>query len=96
MTTSRPLRGGLIGCGFFAQNHLNAWRDIAGVELAAVCDSDRAKAEAARDKASHVPTPGVQVRQAEQVLFGQWSERFLQSVADSGVQAGVGNEHFLR
>lgn len=42
------LRGALIGCGFFAQNHLNAWRDLAAdVELVAVCDMDRAKAEAA-------------------------------------------------
>ena len=23
------LNGALIGCGFFAINHLNAWRDIA-------------------------------------------------------------------
>ena len=41
------LRGALIGCGFFAQNHLNAWRDLAAdVDLVAVCDMDRAKAEA--------------------------------------------------
>jgi len=36
----RTLRGGLIGCGFFAQNHLNAWRDVRGAEIAAVCDTD--------------------------------------------------------
>lgn len=45
------LKGGLIGCGFFAQNHLHAWRDLAdeGVELVAVCDLDESKAaEAAR------------------------------------------------
>ena len=43
------MRGALIGCGFFAQNHLNAWRDMKaeGVELVAVCDIDPAKAEAA-------------------------------------------------
>lgn len=43
------MRGALIGCGFFAQNHLNAWRDLRadGVDLVAVCDRDRAKAEAA-------------------------------------------------
>ena len=46
------LRGTLIGCGFFAENHLNAWtsmRDtpLEGVELVAVCDRDLAKAEAA-------------------------------------------------
>jgi predicted dehydrogenase len=45
------LRAAVIGCGFFAQNHLQAWRDLgaAGVELTAVCDLDAAKAaEAAR------------------------------------------------
>jgi predicted dehydrogenase len=44
------MRGALIGCGFFAQNHLNAWRDIKadGIELVAVCDRDPAKAEAAQ------------------------------------------------
>lgn len=43
------MRGALIGCGFFAQNHLNAWRDMRadGVELVAVCDIDPAKARAA-------------------------------------------------
>ena len=34
------LSGGLIGCGFFAVNHLHAWRDIEGVEIAAICDRD--------------------------------------------------------
>jgi predicted dehydrogenase len=39
----------VVGCGFFAQNHLNAWRDLAkeGVELVAVCDIDAEKAKAA-------------------------------------------------
>ncbi len=41
------IRAGVIGCGFFAQNHLHAWRDIDDVELVAVCDLDRAKAETA-------------------------------------------------
>ena len=58
MTANRPLRGGLIGCGFFAQNHLNAWRDIPGVELVAVCDSDQAKAEAARQRFGAARTYG--------------------------------------
>ena len=37
------LRGGLIGCGFFALNQLHAWRDIADAEIAAVCDRDPAR-----------------------------------------------------
>jgi D-apiose dehydrogenase len=48
MTKSKaPLRAGVIGCGFFAQNHLHAWRHIPDVELAAVCDIDPEKARAA-------------------------------------------------
>ena len=34
------MKGALIGCGFFAQNHLHAWRDIVGVEIVALCDTD--------------------------------------------------------
>ncbi len=37
------LPGGLIGCGSFAINHLHAWRDIAGVEIVAICDRDPAR-----------------------------------------------------
>ncbi len=45
-------RIGLIGCGFYAQNHLNAWADLKekGAELVAVCDMDSEKAEAAGKK----------------------------------------------
>jgi D-apiose dehydrogenase len=45
------MRGALIGCGFFAQNHLNAWREMRadGVELIAVCDVGGAKARAAAE-----------------------------------------------
>ncbi|MEO5756333.1 MAG: Gfo/Idh/MocA family oxidoreductase [Mesorhizobium sp.] len=43
------IRIGVIGCGFYAQNHLHAWKDLAaeGAVLAAVCDVDAGKAEAA-------------------------------------------------
>lgn len=37
------LRGALIGCGFFAINHLHAWRDIPGAEIVALCDRDPAR-----------------------------------------------------
>ncbi|MEZ5824138.1 MAG: Gfo/Idh/MocA family oxidoreductase [Geminicoccaceae bacterium] len=43
------LKGAVIGCGFFAQNHLKAWGDVRGAELVAVCDRDSAKASAAAD-----------------------------------------------
>lgn len=36
----------MIGCGFFARNHLHAWADVHGASLAAVCDPDRKRAEA--------------------------------------------------
>lgn len=40
------LRGALIGCGFFASNHMNAWRDIGGVAIVALCDRDPARLNA--------------------------------------------------
>ena len=44
------LRGTVIGCGFFAENHLNAWASIPDVELVAVCDIDPAKAASAAQR----------------------------------------------
>lgn len=40
------LRGGLIGCGFFAQNHLHAWRQLEGAVIVALCDSSSERLEA--------------------------------------------------
>ncbi len=37
------MKGALIGCGFFSQNHLHAWRDVSGVEIVALCDTDAAR-----------------------------------------------------
>jgi predicted dehydrogenase len=52
---SKRFRAGLIGCGFYARNHLHAWRDLAAdVDLVAVCDREGQKAEAAA-KAFDVP-----------------------------------------
>ena len=34
------MKGALIGCGFFSRNHLHAWRQLAGVEIVALCDTD--------------------------------------------------------
>ena len=43
------LRGGMIGCGFFAMNHLNGWAGVEGAEIVALCDRDPARlAETAR------------------------------------------------
>lgn len=41
-------RAALVGCGFFAENHLNAWKDLRDrCDLVAVCDLDPAKAASA-------------------------------------------------
>lgn len=40
-------RGVLIGCGFFANNHLNGWKSLPEAEIVAVCDRDQEKAERA-------------------------------------------------
>lgn len=43
--TTRPLRVALVGCGMISLYHLRAWAN-AGAEVVALCDVDRAKAEA--------------------------------------------------
>jgi predicted dehydrogenase len=47
---SQVSRVGIVGCGFFAQNHLAAWAAMEEVSLAAVCDLDQEKASAAKAK----------------------------------------------
>ncbi len=42
-------RGALIGCGFFAENHLHAWSQIEGAEIIALCDLDADRLSAAGD-----------------------------------------------
>ena len=42
-------RGALLGCGFFARNHLNAWGMVDGAEMVAVCDVDASRAKAYAD-----------------------------------------------
>lgn len=39
-------RGALIGCGFFAQNHMHAWNALPGTQIEALCDLDLGKAQA--------------------------------------------------
>ncbi len=40
--TSNPIRVALVGAGFFARFHLDAWRRLDGARLVAVCDRDPA------------------------------------------------------
>lgn len=35
-----PNKVGVIGCGYFSQNHMHAWEALAGVELGGICDVD--------------------------------------------------------
>jgi predicted dehydrogenase len=42
----RPLRGALLGCGSIAPFHLRAWAQIPGVEIVALANRTRSKAEA--------------------------------------------------
>ena len=48
MPQKQSARVAVVGCGFYAQNHLHAWSDLRdqGAELAAVCDLDRERAKA--------------------------------------------------
>lgn len=64
-------RGALIGCGFFARNHLHAWRLIEGAEIVAVCDTDEARARAYADafNVAEVYTDAVTMLTAEQLDF---------------------------
>lgn len=45
-TGSDPIRIGIVGCGFWANYQLAGWQELPGVEVVAVCDSDRQKARA--------------------------------------------------
>ena len=38
--------GALIGCGFFARNHMHAWNEVEGADIVAVCDTDANRARA--------------------------------------------------
>jgi D-apiose dehydrogenase len=46
----QKLRGALIGCGFFAINHLHGWRDAEGAEIVAICDRSAERLKLAGDQ----------------------------------------------
>ena len=60
------MRGAVIGCGFFAQNHLKAWGDVDHAEIVAVCDLDPGKAKAAAALTGGKPYVDVDMMLAEQ------------------------------
>lgn len=46
------LRGALIGCGFFAENHMHGWAGVPGARIVALCDRDPARLAAMSRKIS--------------------------------------------
>lgn len=61
---TKKFRVGIVGCGFFSHNHLNAWATLRaeGVEIAAVCDLSQETATQAA-KTFSVPRPYTDVSQ---------------------------------
>jgi D-apiose dehydrogenase len=53
------LRGALVGCGFFAVNHLQGWRDAKGADVVAICDSNPERLKIVGDQF------GIQARYAD-------------------------------
>jgi predicted dehydrogenase len=68
---ARIYRGALIGCGFFARNHMEAWHRQPRASIAAVCDLDagKARAMAARFGVERSYTDAAQLLTAEQLDF---------------------------
>src|SRR6202453_4100329 len=68
---SSPLRVGVIGCGFFAENHMSAWSSMDDVVLAAVCDLDVGKARSAAERhgASATYADAAEMRDREKLDF---------------------------
>ena len=46
----KKLKGALIGCGFFAENHILAWKELKNIEIICVCDLDIKKANKFKSK----------------------------------------------
>ncbi|MDC3177885.1 Gfo/Idh/MocA family oxidoreductase [Pelagibacteraceae bacterium] len=46
----KKLKGALIGCGFFAENHILAWKELTNIEIICVCDLDIKKANKFKSK----------------------------------------------
>ncbi|AHM61157.1 oxidoreductase domain-containing protein [Flammeovirgaceae bacterium 311] len=46
----KKLKFAVVGAGFWSNYQIAAWNELAGVELVAVCDKDRAKAESVAHK----------------------------------------------
>jgi predicted dehydrogenase len=51
--SAKPLRVGIVGAGYWSKYQLAAWGEISDAKVVAVCDKDRAKAEALGVKKVH-------------------------------------------
>lgn len=71
MGNDQGLRGGLIGCGYFSNNHLHAWCDVIGAEIVAVCDQNETLAKKAAEKfgVARVYTDAEKMLQDEKLDF---------------------------
>ena len=65
------IRGALVGCGFFAKNHLHAWHMIEDAEIVAVCDVNEksAKTYAESFNIPHYYTDAERMFKTEQLDF---------------------------
>ena len=65
-----PLRIGLIGCGTMGTSHATQMAKLSELRLAAVCDVDTTKAQAAADAAASTGNTGVRVYTEVSALLG--------------------------
>src|SRR5262245_23496164 len=49
----RPLRGGLVGCGFVSPHHIEGWKRVPDAGLGALCDVDTERTERAGRRYPH-------------------------------------------
>lgn len=72
MNHPRPIRVGIVGAGFWARYQIAGWREVPGVSVAALADTDRPKAEALaralRVPAVHAAAEALLDREAIDVL----------------------------
>jgi D-apiose dehydrogenase len=48
--SDKKLKGIVVGCGYFAQFHIEAWSRMPEVEILAICDHDIQKAQSTGEK----------------------------------------------
>src|SRR5262245_226483 len=71
MNMQQPLRGALVGAGYFSRFHLDAWARTPGARLVAVCDvsEERARDAAAKATGAAVYADAAQMLARERLDF---------------------------